>query len=163
MNTDFFNIIKSLHFSSFVWLLILPPAMMGIDIITGLLNAWVQKNFQSAKMRSGLAKKAGELLIILIGLLFNYGMALPIVIVNCIALYIIIMELMSIMENLDSLGAPVPKVIKDVINNVGTAVRDDEMEDLMAKLREAEKMIEASKATIAALEAEKDTRIEKEE
>lgn len=163
MNTDFLNIIKALHFSSFSWLLILPAAMMGVDIITGLLNAWVQKNFQSTKMRSGLAKKAGELLIILIGLLFNYGMALPIQILNCIALYIIVMELMSIMENLDSLGAPVPKVVKNVINNVGTAVRDDEYKDLLKKLKEAEKMIEVSKATIAALEAEKDTRIEKEE
>ena len=61
------------------------------------------------------------------------------------------------------MGCPVPKVVKEVINNVGTAVRDDEMKDLMAKLKEAEKMIEVSKATIAALEAEKDTRIEKEE
>lgn len=160
---ELLEVFKELHFQSMFWLLMLPSAMMAIDVITGLMGAWVRKDFQSTKMRSGLAKKAGELLIILIGLLFNYGMALPIVIVNCIALYIIIMELMSIAENLDSLGAPVPKVIKDVINNVGTAVRDDEMKDLMAKLKEAEKMIEVSRATIAALEAEKDTRIEKEE
>lgn len=163
MQTDFIGIIKTLHFASIVWLLFLPTAMMGIDIITGLLGAWVAKDFQSTKMRAGLAKKAGELMIILIGILFTYGMELPDYILNFAALYIIIMELMSIVENLDKLGAPLPKVIKDVINNVGTAVRDDEMKDLMAKLKEAEKMIEVSKATIAALEAEKDTRIEKEE
>ena len=163
MNTEIFNIIKSLHFSSFVWLLILPPAMMGIDIITGLLGAWVAKDFQSTKMRAGLAKKAGELMIILIGILFTYGMELPDYILNFAALYIIIMELMSIVENLDKLGAPLPKVIKDVINNVGTAVQNDDYDELMKKLKEAEKVIQVSKATIAALEAEKDTRIEKEE
>lgn len=163
MNTEFIDIIKSLHFSSFIWLLALPSAMMGIDIITGLLNAWAKKNFQSAKMRSGLAKKAGELLIILIGLLFYAGMALPIQILNFIALYIIVMELMSIAENLDQLGAPLPKVIKDVINNVGNTVQNDEMKDLMAKLADAQKTIEAQKAALAALEVEEETRIREEE
>lgn len=160
---ELLEVFKELHFQSMFWLLMLPSAMMAIDVITGLMGAWIRKDFQSTKMRSGLAKKAGELLVILIGILFTYGMGIPQQILSCISLYIILMELMSVIENLDQLGVPVPKVIKDVINNVGTAVRDDEMKDLMAKLKEAEKMIEVSKATIAALEAEKDTRVEKEE
>ena len=159
MQTDFIGIIKTLHFASIVWLLFLPTAMMGIDIITGLLGAWVAKDFQSTKMRAGLAKKAGELMIILIGILFTYGMELPDYILNFAALYIIIMELMSIVENLDKLGAPLPKVIKEVINNVGTAVQNDDYNELMKKLKEAEKVIQASKATIAAMEAEQETRI----
>lgn len=159
MQTDFIGIIKTLHFASIVWLLFLPTAMMGIDIITGLLGAWVAKDFQSAKMRSGLAKKCGELLIILIGLLFTFGMELPDYILNFVVLYIIIMELMSVIENTEKLGAPWPQAIKDVINNVGTAVQTDDYKELMGKLRESEKVIEASKATIAAMEAEQETRI----
>lgn len=159
MGRDFIDAIKMLHFTSMIWLILLPTAMMAIDIITGLMGAWVAKDFQSAKMRSGLAKKCGELLIILIGILFTFGMELPDYILNFVVLYIIIMELMSVIENTEKLGAPWPQAIKDVINNVGTSVQNDDYKELMGKLREAEKVIEASKATIAAMEAERDTRI----
>lgn len=156
---ELLEVFEELHFQSMFWLLMLPSALMAIDVITGLMGAWIRKDFQSTKMRAGLAKKAGELMIILIGILFTYGMELPDYILNFASLYIIIMELMSIVENLDKLGAPLPKVIKDVINNVGTAVQNDDYDELMKKLKEAEKVIQASKATIAAMEAEQETRI----
>ena len=69
-------------------------------------------------MRAGLAKKAGEILILVVGELISYGMILPDTIMNGISFYIIFMEVMSIMENADELGIPVPKFVRDVINNV---------------------------------------------
>lgn len=127
---EIINIVKTLHFVNFIWLLVLPAAMMGIDVVTGLIGAWVHNNFQSAIMRSGLAKKAGELLIIVMGILFTYGMGLPPYIMTCVALYIILMEAMSVTENLDKLGAPLPASLKNVINNVGHAVQEDDINEL---------------------------------
>ena len=162
MNTEIIGIIGKLHFASMFWMLLLPTAMMGIDVITGLLWAWVSKDFQSAKMRSGLAKKCGELVIILVGILLTYGMELPDYILTFVVLYIILMELMSIIENTEKLGAPWPEVIKEAINNAGNAAQNDDYTELIGKLREAEKAIEASNATIAAMEVEKETRIKEE-
>jgi phage-related holin len=75
--------IKTIHFASLTWILILPLSLMGIDVLTGLFNAlWKEKNFKSSVMRSGLTKKVGEIAIILIGILFTYGMTLPLYIMK---------------------------------------------------------------------------------
>ena len=71
---EIINIVKALNFTSFVWMITLPTAMMAFDVVTGLMKAWATKDFQSAKMRSGLAKKTGELVIILMGIVFVQGM-----------------------------------------------------------------------------------------
>ena len=57
-------------------------------------------------------------MILVVGELISYGLMLPNVIMNCISFYIIFMEIMSILENADELGIPVPKFVRDVINNV---------------------------------------------
>ena len=136
------DIIKTLHSTTMIWLLVLPVAMMAIDIVTGVINAWKQKDFQSSKMRSGLAKKAGEILIIVIGVLFTYGMGAPEYIIKFVSLYIIVMELMSIMENLDKLGVPLPKAIKEVINNAGHAMQEEEAAAIIAQYKDEIKRLE---------------------
>lgn len=147
---------KELHFQSMFWLLMLPSAMMAIDVITGLMGAWIRKDFQSTKMRGGLAKKAGELLVILIGILFTYGMGIPQQILSCLSLYIVLMELMSIVENLDQLGVPLPKALKDVVNNVGQSLQNDDYKTLMEKMNKLETLL----ATQVAEQVEKETRVE---
>lgn len=138
---ELIHIIQQIHFASFCWMLLLPASMMGIDVVTGLIKAWINHDFQSAIMRAGLAKKAGELLIIVMGLLFTYGMGLPTYILSCVSLYIILMELMSIVENLDKIGCPLPKALKDVINNVGHAVQEDDITELKARITELEAIL----------------------
>lgn len=120
------SIIETIHFNNMMWLLLIPAAMMGIDILTGLIYAFITNSFMSAKMRSGLGKKAGELLIIVIGLLFTVGMNVPTEILKCIALYIIFMELMSILENLDKLGVPIPAFISKTLNNINDDIMHKE-------------------------------------
>lgn len=153
---ELLEVFKELHFQSMFWLLMLPSALMAIDVITGLMGAWIRKDFQSTKMRSGLAKKAGELLVILIGILFTYGMGIPDMILTCISLYIILMELMSVIENLDQLGVPLPKSLKDVVNNVGQSLQNDDYKTLMEKMNKLEALL----ATQVAEQVEKETRVE---
>lgn len=109
--------ITNFHFSTNTWGVISPCVLMALDIVTGLLYAWISKTFNSGKMRSGLGKKVGELVIIMIGELFSYAAGLPKEIMNGILVYISFMELMSIFENLDKLDVPIPGFIKRVINN----------------------------------------------
>ena len=77
-----------IHFTSGLWVLLLPLALMGLDIITGLVKAWSNEDFKSKKMRTGLSKKIGEIAIIVIGELFQYSLTLPTYIMTCVSLYI---------------------------------------------------------------------------
>lgn len=109
--------VKNLHFSSDAWAVALPIILIGMDVLTGLIYAWSNKCFKSSRMRQGLSKKLGEIVIIVLGELFSFGIGLPKYIMSGILFYIGFMEFMSIIENLDKLGVPIPKKIKQVINN----------------------------------------------
>lgn len=113
------------------WVLFTPLIIMGIDVVTGVVKAWAKQTFNASIMRAGLAKKAGEIMILVIGELVSYSLMLPDVIMNCISFYIIFMEIMSILENMDELGIPVPKFVRDVINNVDDKLQhgDEKEED----------------------------------
>jgi len=134
------DVIANLHFASKFWLLALPCIMMGIDIMTGLAYAWVSKTFDSSRMRAGLGKKFGEISYIVIGALVTYAMMLPKYVIMAISAYIIFMELMSIMENCDKLGAPVPKAVRDVVNNVNHSLEDGTPADIAKAVEDAKKV-----------------------
>lgn len=115
---DIFQYVSQFHFRNELWVLFIPLILMAIDVLTGIIKAWAHNDFKSAIMRSGLAKKAGEIMILVVGEVVSYGLMLPDTIMNGISFYIIFMEGMSILENADELGIPVPKFVRDVINNV---------------------------------------------
>lgn len=141
------EILKNLHFASYIWLIALPCLMMALDILTGLVYAWASKTFDSARMRAGLGKKFGEISYIVVALLVTYAMTLPLYIVIGIATYIVFMEVMSITENCDKLGAPLPKALRDVINNVNDSLNNDSPEQIKEKLEKIEKVIEHDEKT----------------
>lgn len=116
------NMLQGFEFRNAFWCLILPLCLMGFDVLTGFLNAWIKKEVKSAKLRAGLSKKVGELAILVIGELFSFALKLPPELMKFLAFYIIFMELVSVMENLDKLGVPIPKSIKKVINNTNDVI-----------------------------------------
>ena len=115
---EILQVASQFHFRNELWVLFIPLGLMAVDVFTGIIKAWAHNDFQSAIMRAGLAKKAGEIMILVVGELISYGLMLPDTIMNCVSFYIIFMEIMSILENADELGIPVPKFVSDVINNV---------------------------------------------
>lgn len=123
---DVVDFLQTFHYANRAWLLALPMAMMGIDILTGVLKAWLNHSFKSAKMRSGLGKKIGEIAILVIGELFSFALGLPHYIMRGISIYIVFMEFMSIMENLVALRVPIPKFIKKVLMSVDNAINEEE-------------------------------------
>jgi len=115
---DMNELIQTVHFSSGAWVILLPCALMLLDVLTGFVNAWVKHDVRSDKMRSGLAKKIGEIAAICIAELFACAMELPTQIVTAISIYICIMELVSNIENLALLGVPMPSHWKDKLDQV---------------------------------------------
>lgn len=126
---DVLQFISQFHFRNELWVLFIPLGLMAIDILTGIIKAWAKNDFQSAIMRAGLAKKAGEIMILVVGELISYGLMLPDAIMNGVSFYIIFMEIMSILENADELGIPIPKFVKDVINNVDETLQHGDKKD----------------------------------
>ena len=72
----------------------------------------------------------GEISILVLGEVFTAALSLPSYFIQGIAIYIIIMELMSIFENLDKMGVPVPKGVKKVINNTVDTVTNGDIQDI---------------------------------
>lgn len=103
--------------SEFVFYLV-PLIFMLCDVVSGLAKAYVQKSIISHKMRSGIIKKCGEMMIIVLTAVVVYSVQWPHQIIAIVSVYMILMEIISIMENLDGIGVPIPKWIEKTINNV---------------------------------------------
>jgi toxin secretion/phage lysis holin len=98
---------------------------MAADIVTGWIQATINGTWDSTKMRKGLYRKSGELLVIVITYAVSVAISLPFDAAAFVAGYIIVMEILSVCENLNQAGLPIPtwivkrlgKVAKDMTEN----------------------------------------------
>lgn len=123
------EILENFHFVNEVWAVMLPIALMGLDIITGLVNAWIKQEVLSSKLRKGLGKKLGEIAAIIIGEMFIVAFGMSTMVADGISLYIIIMELISICENLEKLGVPIPKFIRRALAVTNENIQEDKKDE----------------------------------
>lgn len=107
-------------------LILLPFVLMVIDFLTGISHAWATGHLKSYKMREGLNKKVGEISILLVGYMFTWAINAPKYIMIGVTIYIIIMELISLSENLDKMGVPLPKPLKKALRNAEYKINKDE-------------------------------------
>ena len=56
--------------------------------------------------------------------------------------YIIMMEFMSIMENIDKMGVPLPRFISEVINNKDDSISEEQYVDMANRLKKAMDLID---------------------
>lgn len=90
------------------WSLAIGGSVMIIDVVSGLVKAFANKCYDSAKMRVGLVHKFTELVIVALAFVLELacehiaGLPFSGVTVVLTCTYIIIMEVGSIMENLIS-------------------------------------------------------------
>lgn len=124
---------KMKFISEFVFYLV-PLIFMLCDVVSGLAKAYVQKNVISHKMRSGIIKKCGEMMIIVLTAVVVYSVQWPHQIIAIVSLYMILMEIISIMENLDGIGVPIPKWIEKTINNVAEDINDGDVAKMKSDL-----------------------------
>lgn len=107
---------SNIHFTSISWALIFPIVLIILDIMTGVVNAWKNNDFQSSITRAGLSKKFGEIVYILVGILTKFAIGTDIILYFLVG-YISLMEVSSLFENCDKLGVKIPEKIKEKINN----------------------------------------------
>ena len=114
--------LEQIHFTAPYWIFALPCIGAGADIITGWIQASINGTWDSTKMRKGLYRKVGEILVVVVAWVVGVAITLPVDVASMAAGYIVIMEGISILENLDQAGINIPiikrilKKTKDVID-----------------------------------------------
>lgn len=96
----FFN---NLQFSNIIWQIITPLIFSVADIITGYIQAVINHDVQSVKMREGLLHKMLLVVILVLAFIMQFAFGLSFISV-VVCLYICLMETTSILENLKKAG-----------------------------------------------------------
>lgn len=102
-------IINNLNFSSLSWQLVGTLIFMLGDIISGVISAIIQNNLDSQKMREGILRKILLILIIILSFVIQFMFKLSII-SKIVCIYIIVMEVISIAENLKKAGIDLGKL-----------------------------------------------------
>lgn len=121
--------LQNITFTHRYWILLLPLALMTADIITGWIQASINNTWDSTKMRVGLFRKSGELLVVIVAYVIYAAISLPVDVPAFVASYIVIMEVISVFENLDQAGIPVPHWITRKLRKVADDLTEDEKEE----------------------------------
>ena len=120
----------NITYSHVYWLFLLPLIGIAIDVITGWIQASINGTWDSTIMRKGLYRKGGEFLIVLFAFIIEY--AIPVCkelhVATCVSVYVVVMEGLSVIENLDQAGVPVPAFLHDKLKKIKDKV--DSGEDL---------------------------------
>ena len=123
INEIYNSMITAEHFR----VLLVPFVLMVLDFLTGVSHAWATGHLKSYKMREGLNRKFAEICIIAIGVLFRWAINLPDYVVIGLTIYVLIMELVSISENLDKMGVPLPKWVQKALRNAEYKIQNENL------------------------------------
>lgn len=120
---NFGEIIQSLSFSSILWQILAPILFSLGDIITGFIQAVINNDVDSTKMRTGLLHKILLILILFLSILLDITFNLSFC-SKSVSIYIIVMEILSICENLTKAGVEMGKLSE--ILKIGRSENDNE-------------------------------------
>ncbi|HFK1543524.1 TPA: holin family protein [Bacillus cereus] len=94
-------------------------ACVILDIITGMLKGWRDNSFSSQRMREGFTTKIGYFIVIMLATMFDSLMPETAPLLRTVAVWFyIFVEGVSVLENLASLGVPIPQGIVDRLSQV---------------------------------------------
>lgn len=116
MENEIFEIMKNLQFTGYLWQIITPLIFSLADIITGYIQAIINNNIDSQKMRVGLWHKTLITIVIALSFVIQFAFNLE-YITSVVGIYVIVMEIVSIAENLQKAGVPIGKIAKLLKDN----------------------------------------------
>lgn len=93
----------NLQFSNIIWQIVTPLIFSLTDIITGYIQAVINKNVDSQVMREGLLHKMLLIVILILSFIMQFAFGIKLISVG-VCLYICLMETTSILENLQKAG-----------------------------------------------------------
>lgn len=110
---------------------------MIIDYITGMLAASYNSELSSKKGIRGIVKKVGYLALVLASMIIDWLISQGLQQINVdlhysvffavlVTVWLIINELISVLENLSRIGVPIPNFMKKLINRLKTTVDESE-------------------------------------
>lgn len=110
-------------------------AVMFLDWLTGMANASKRGKLNSGIGAMGILKKAGYIALVAVGMVVDYLITSALVQIGVniqinycfgmiITIWLIINELISILENLGELNIPLPKFLVDTIKTLKGKVED---------------------------------------
>lgn len=103
------QIITSLNFTNIFWQGGATLIFMIADIVSGVIQAIINKNLDSQKMREGILRKMLLILVVILSFIFQYAFNIP-AISKVVCIYIIVMEIISILENIKKAGIDLGKL-----------------------------------------------------
>lgn len=90
--------------------------MMSLDVLSGLIKAFVLKQASSKIGSEGLAKKASIIIILILSILCDYLLGFKVSVFRLLTcLYYIANEGLSVLENLAQIGVPLPAFLSDAL------------------------------------------------
>lgn len=110
---------------------------MIIDYITGMSAAWYNSELSSKKGIKGIVKKISYLALVAAAMIIDWLISQGLQQINIefqysvffavlVAVWLIINELISTLENLSRIGVPIPNFLKKIINRLKTTVDESE-------------------------------------
>lgn len=110
---------------------------MIIDYITGMSAAWYNSELSSKKGIRGIVKKVSYLALVVVAMIIDWLISQGLQQINVdfhysvffavlVAVWLIINELISTLENLSRIGVPIPNFLKKIINRLKTTVDESE-------------------------------------
>ncbi len=106
---DFNNFITNFDFTSNLWQIICPICFMIGDIISGFIQAVINKNVETQKMREGIYRKFLLIMLIFLSYIIQFTFGINFI-SKGVSIYIIFMEILSILENLKKAGVNLEKL-----------------------------------------------------
>ena len=106
---------------------------MVIDYITGMMSAWLNAELSSKKGIKGIVKKVSYLALVAVAMIVDWLICCGLQQINVdikytvffavlVAVWLIINELISVLENLAKMGVPIPNFLKKLINRLKNTV-----------------------------------------
>ena len=111
---EIIELLKTLDFSNFGWIIATPIIFSIADILTGLIQAIINDD---VKMREGLLHKTLIIIVLLLSVIATITFEIDIV-CKFVSIYIILMETISIFENLKKAGVDFDDLLKIFVKKV---------------------------------------------
>lgn len=108
---------------------------MIIDYVTGMMSAWLNSELSSKKGIKGIVKKISYLALVAVAMIvdwlifqglqqINVDLHYSVFFAVLVTVWLIINELISVLENLSRMGVPIPNFLKNLINRLKATVDD---------------------------------------